>query len=181
VVSAGGGRVGAPLLEAATDAQSLLWQARRVPMRVVAGPFVPEPEWRRLRRKARGRPGLELRRAVPNLALELRGARASVSQCGYNTALEVLQAAIPALVVPYYAPGEDEQSRRARRLAELGLLHVLDSAELDGARLAEAIRGMVLDRAPRVQLDLGGARASAELLWRMVSADVASPTERVTA
>src|SRR6185312_6686134 len=100
VVSAGGGRVGAPLLEAAIDAQPALWNAERVPMRLIAGPFLPEPDWRGLRRRARGRPGLELIRAVPDLAVELRGARASVSQCGYNTALEVLQAGLPALVVP---------------------------------------------------------------------------------
>jgi predicted glycosyltransferase len=181
VVSAGGGRVGASLFEAAIEAQPLLWKAKRIPMRLIAGPFLPGPDWRRLRRWTRGRTGLELLRAVPDLASELRGARASVSQCGYNTALEVLQAGIPALVVPYFAPGEDEQSRRARRLAELGLVRVLDPAELDGVHLAEAIRGMALDRAPRVTLDLGGARASAELLWRMLSADIAPPTERVTA
>ena len=83
--------------------------------------------------------------------------------------------------MPYFAPGEDEQSRRARRLAELGLVRVLDPAELDGPRLGEAIATTMQDQAPRVQLDLSGVGASADLLWRMVSADVATPTERVTA
>jgi predicted glycosyltransferase len=181
VVSAGGGRVGGPLLDAAIDAQALLWQALRVPMRLIAGPFLPEPEWRRMRRRTRSRTGLELVRAVPDLAVELLAARASVSQGGYNTTLEVLQARVPALVVPYFAPGEDEQSRRARRLAELGLVRVLHPAELDGPRLAAAIANTMEDSAPRVELDLGGARASGELLWRMVRDGVAPATERVSA
>jgi predicted glycosyltransferase len=181
VVSAGGGRVGAPLLNAAIDAHSLLWPAERLPMRLIAGPFLPAPDWRRLRRLARGRRGIELRRAVPDLAAELRGARASVSQGGYNTTLEVLRARVPALVVPYSAAGEDEQLRRARRLAELGLVRVLDPAELDGTRLAEAILAVMPEPVPRVELDLGGARASAELLWQMVRAGALRPSERVTA
>ncbi len=182
VVSAGGGRVGGPLLNAAIEAQPLLWRAERVSMRLIAGPFLPEPEWRGLRALTRGVAGLKLRRAVPDLGKELRAARASVSQCGYNTALEVLQARVPALVVPYCAPGEDEQSRRARRLAELGLVRVLDpSSELDGPRLAEAIADVLGDRSPRLELDLDGARASAELLWRMVRAEAAPTSERATA
>ena len=65
-------------------------------------------------------PGLELVRTVPDLGAELRAAAASVSQCGYNTALELLRSRVPALVVPYATPEEDEQRRRARRLARLG-------------------------------------------------------------
>ncbi len=151
-------------------------------MRLIAGPFLPEAEWRGLRARTRGVAGLNLRRAVPDLGAELRAARASVSQCGYNTALEVLQARVPALVVPYSGPGEDEQSRRARRLAELGLVRVLDpSSELDGRVLADAIADVLGDRAQRVELDLDGARASAKILWRMIRDGVATPTERASA
>ena len=52
------------------------------------------------------------------------GARASISQCGYNTALDLLRTRVPALVVPYATPEEDEQTRRARRLEQLGVLKV---------------------------------------------------------
>jgi predicted glycosyltransferase len=181
VVSVGGGRVGGPLLEAAVEAQPLLWRTERLPVRLIAGPFLPEPEWRRLRERVGGTTGLALRRAVSDLGAELGAARASVSQCGYNTALEVLQAHVPALVVPYSAPGEDEQSRRARRLSELGLVRVLDPSELDGPRLADAISVTLHDRAPGLELDLDGAHASAEALWRMVQAGIAPANERATA
>ncbi len=169
VVSAGGGRVGEALLESAIEAHSRLWRSERLAMRMIAGPFLPEVAWRRLGVQASGHAGLTLRRSVGDLGAELRGARASISQCGYNTALDVLQARVPALVVPYHAPGEDEQSRRAHRLAELGLVRVLDPAQLSGARLAEAISAVMQDDPPQADLDLHGARASAELLWQMVS------------
>ena len=56
----------------------------------------------------------------PTSARSSRAPRASVSQGGYNTALEVVRSGVPALVVPYATPEEDEQTRRARRLERLG-------------------------------------------------------------
>ena len=72
---------------------------------------------------------------------------ASVSQCGYNTALEVVRAGVPALVVPYATPEEDEQRRRARRLARLGAVRMLDPERLDPATLAREIEGLLVVRA----------------------------------
>jgi predicted glycosyltransferase len=106
---------------------------------------------------------------VPDLGAELRSAGVSVSQCGYNTALDVLRARVPALVVPYRAPGEDEQARRADRLAALGVVRVLDPAELDGATLAAAARELVGTVPSKPDLDLDGARTSAELLAELVA------------
>jgi predicted glycosyltransferase len=86
--------------------------------------------------------------------------------------------------VPYQAPGEDEQSRRAARLAELGLVRVLDAEELNGERLADALATLLhadpLHR-PRADLDLEGARASADLLWQMASARSVRRSEAVLA
>jgi predicted glycosyltransferase len=163
VVSAGGGRVGAPLLRAAADAHGLL---RDVSMTLVGGPFLPEDDWRALPRAVRA---LELRRSVPDLGEELEQADASVSQCGYNTALDVLRSGLPALMVPFTAPGEDEQSRRARRLAQLGAVRVLDADRLDGARLAAEIRALLRFRPRPVALDLDGAAASTRILAELAS------------
>ena len=44
-------------------------------------------------------------------------AAASVSLCGYNTALDVLQSGVPAVLVPFDNGGEVEQSLRAEALA----------------------------------------------------------------
>jgi predicted glycosyltransferase len=163
LVSAGGGLVGGPLLRAASEAQPWLG----VPMRLIGGPFCPDETVAELEAAAATQDGLEFVRTVPSLAGELHGAAASVSQCGYNTALEVVRAGIPALVVPYATPEEDEQLRRARRLARLGALRLLAPERLDAVMLAAAVEALLsFDPLPPA-IDLDGARRTAELLWQM--------------
>ena len=55
VVSAGGGLVGAPLLRAALGAQRRLWPRTGRPMRLIAGPFLPDDERAALAAEAAGR------------------------------------------------------------------------------------------------------------------------------
>ncbi len=154
LVSAGGGRVGAPLIRAAMAASD------GRPMRVVAGPLMPEADWRRL--QAAAPDNVELLRSVPDLATELSRAAASVSQCGYNTALDLIRTRVPALVVPYATPEEDEQTRRARRLERLGVL-LLDT-HINGHL------PRLLDFEPTpATLDLDGAATTRDRLWELAT------------
>ena len=124
-------------------------------MRAIAGPLMPQDDFEAL--QAIAPPNVELVRSVPDLAHELSRARASISQCGYNTALDLLRTQVPALVVPYATPEEDEQTRRARRLEQLGVLKVAShiNGDLDA----------LLRFTPQpATLDLDGARTTAELL-----------------
>lgn len=168
LVSAGGGVVGEPLFRAALAAQRVLGPPA-VHMRIVAGPFLPEPAWVRLQAEAGPVPGLEVVRSVPDLEPELRSATVSVSQCGYNTALGVVRAGLPALVVPYADGHEDEQTNRADRLRELGAVRVLPASDLTPGRLATAIEGLFDFRPEPVRLDLDGARNASRLLAAMVA------------
>jgi predicted glycosyltransferase len=162
VVSAGGGLVGAPLLHAALDARVLLPQ--ELHLEVYAGPFLPDEDWNRLRSAAEESPGVELHRFAPGLAARLRSAGASVSQCGYNTALDLIRARVPALVVPFAEGREDEQTKRARRLEARGAVRVLPSDRLDPVALAREILALLDFRPRSIDLDFGGAPASATLL-----------------
>jgi predicted glycosyltransferase len=162
VVSAGGGIAGTPLLSTAVAAHRLLDDD--IEMRVITGPFLPQGAWRSLRAQAAGLEGLTLLRSVPDLGAELHGARASVSQCGYNTALDILGAHVPALVVPFAEGGEDEQTKRARRLQALGAVRVLEPGGLEPARLAAEIRALLRFRPPSVRFDLEGGANSARIL-----------------
>jgi predicted glycosyltransferase len=166
VVSAGGGLVGAPLLRTALEARPLLPDGLR--LEVVAGPFLPEEDWTELRRAAERLPGVDLHRFTPDLGERIRSASASVSQCGYNTALDLLRARIPALVVPFAEGREDEQTRRAARLERLGALRVLPSERLDAAALAREIRALLDTRPGKIDLDFGGAQASTAVLAGLV-------------
>ena len=149
VVSAGGGRVGRPLLEEAIKASD------GHPMRAIAGPLMPQADYEAL--EAIAPPNVELVRSVPDLADELSRARASISQCGYNTALDLLRTRVPALVVPYATPEEDEQTRRAKRLEQLGVLKVATHVNGD----IDALLGFTPSP---ITLDLDGAAKTAELL-----------------
>jgi len=163
VVSAGGGRVGEPLLTAAARAQPL---ADR-PMRLIGGPLLPSEAWRRI--EALAPPGVELRRSVPDLGAELAGAHASVSQGGYNTALEVVRSGVPALIVPYRTAEEDEQTRRAHRLERRGAVRVMEAERLTPAKLAAELGRLARFRPRPAGIDLSGAARSAELLDELMA------------
>jgi predicted glycosyltransferase len=167
VVSAGGGLYGRPLMDAAIDAYGEL-AGDGVTVDLVAGPFLPDDAVRELRARVRGRRGLRLRRSVADLCSELAGASASVSQCGYNTALDLLRARVPALVVPFAEGREDEQTRRAERLAAIGALRVLPERRLTGARLAGEIRELLSFEPETVDLKTDGARETSRILAEMV-------------
>ena len=91
-------------------------------------------------------------------------AAASVSMCGYNTALDILQSGTPAVFIPFDDGNEVEQGLRAQSLADLPGIGVLPSARLSGTALAEAV-GTVLSDGARVVPTQGfdGARKAVEI------------------
>lgn len=164
LVSAGGGIVGGALFRLALAAQGALWHSHDVRMRVVAGPFLPENEWVALVANAEKRPGLELHRSVPDMGIEMLTAGASVSQCGYNTAMDILYAGVPALVIPFADGIENEQTHRATRLAELGLVRVLSE---QGARpdvFVDEVAAMLNTTPVPASLDVDGAHMTTQLI-----------------
>ncbi len=170
LVSAGGGIVGDALFRTALQARALLRRTLGrplLPMRFIAGPFLPEAQWATLQQAAHGVAGVELLRQVPDMVAEMRSARASLSQCGYNTALDIVVAAVPALVVPYEAPGENEQSERATRMTALGAMQCLNAADMTAPKLAASIEALLAFQPRAAALDLDGAQHNARLLEQM--------------
>jgi predicted glycosyltransferase len=167
LVSAGGGRYGGPLFRSAVDAHILSTPAERLPMRIVAGPFLPDDDYEALQRLASGCDDLTIDRVVPSLRPLLESSRLSVSQCGYNTALDLLQAGLPALVVPFAEGCEDEQRVRARRLEALGSVRVLDPDALTAPRLAHELLATRRFTPASIALDLNGARETVRIINRL--------------
>ena len=161
VVSAGGGAVGAPLVAAALRARRMT-RLKQASWLMLTGPNMPAAERERMSQDAG--PGITLEAFVPDLAGFLAGAQVSVSQAGYNTVADILVAGCCAVLVPYAAGGETEQSARAQRLADLGLAVSLDEAGLTPEALAGAIdRALALSPPPHA-LDLDGAQATARTI-----------------
>ena len=164
VVSAGGGHYGFQLLSTAIEAHALLSETDPVTLKVVAGPFLPEAQWTDLQAAIDGRREVTLVRSVPDLYSELSQASASVSQCGYNTAMEIIQARVPALVVPFANGGEDEQLKRAQRLETLGAIRVLEQKDMTPARMAEEMKTLLHFKPRTTHLNFDGARRSTQIL-----------------
>ncbi len=146
VVSAGGGSVGQPIFRTAIEA------ARKMPNR----------RWRLLvgGQDARSRID-ELSTLAGDIPITIEPVRsdfrqmlplaaASVSMCGYNTAMDLLQSGTPSVLIPFDDGKEVEQSLRAGSLAKLDGVTVLKSDDLDGASLADALAHVMSgpDRAP---------------------------------
>ncbi len=164
VVSAGGGAVGAPLLRAALLARAKTSLRDRV-WRLIAGPNLPQADYDGLARQLST--GVVLERFRDDFQSLLRNCHLSLSQAGYNTILDVLQARARAVVVPFAEGGETEQALRARLLAERGLVQVVDAQALSGPEgatlLAQAIERALAAPAPVLgALALDGARRAAE-------------------
>lgn len=172
VVSAGGGAVSEPLLRAAIAARPLCNAGAKLPWRLLCGAGLGEDLMLELKEHAGD--GLIVEPARPDFPGLLRRARLSVSQAGYNTVMDVLAAGIPGVVVPYAGGLESEQTLRARRLAERGVLQVVDEDKLTPAALAvavdkalatppEALAGLAVDggaETPRIlRADLAARRA----------------------
>ena len=126
-VSAGGGLVGGPLFRAAVEAAPVLLDELGLPTTIVTGPFLPAIERADLEAAAAEAAGCTVVGFVADLAVEMAASAVSVSQCGYNTAMDILSAGMPSVVVPYSAGREDEQLRRARRLEAIGAVTVLEA------------------------------------------------------
>ncbi len=162
IVSAGGGATGEKLLRTALAARGLSI-LRGAPWRLLCGPNLDERAFDALTREAGA--GVTVERARADFTSLLANCRLSISQCGYNTMMEVLSSGAPAIAVPYAGGWETEQTLRARLLAGRGLISALDEDALSPEVLARAIEG-ALSRPPasRGAPDMDGAGASARLI-----------------
>lgn len=164
VVSAGGGVVGAALLNAALAARPLTRYAR-TPWRLITGRNLPEADFLALALRAGS--GVVVERFRTDLPALFTRAALSISQAGYNTAIELLQARVPMVLVPFAEAAETEQTLRARLLTEAGVAQMVEADALNPVSLAQAI-----DRAQApspLPVDLDGARTSARMIMQMVN------------
>lgn len=160
LISAGGGATQSEvLLHAALEAHEMS-SAKDRHWRLMAGPNLPEGEFEQL--VARAPEGVTVERNRPDFRSLLPVCGVSVSQAGYNTVADVLQAGCPSVLIPYAAKGETEQTFRAERLNAMGRVELLRQDDLDPARLADVIDAALLK--PHVTgftIDLSGAETSA--------------------
>ena len=170
VVSAGGGRHGYPLLNAAIAASTALKDRLPHQFHLFAGPFMPEEDFNRLQQSATGRENVRLCRYTPQLLNYLEAADLSISLGGYNTTMNLLRTGVRSLLLPSLNPSQtDEQRIRAEKLSSLGLLALLSPDDLFPDRLSKAIVTALGKPKSTHQIDLQGATHTADYLKKLLS------------
>ena len=167
VVSAGGGAFGGDLIETAMRAarlrQDWSWY-------LSTGPNLAEDRFVKLAEQCP--PHVKINRYISNLAEQMKRSNISVSQCGYNTAMDALAAhrdsQCRAVFVPYDTEGQSEQLRRAELLQEGGYAICLPQSQLTEQHLLDACdRARTLQRVDHA-IDFEGVDNSARLLLALL-------------
>ncbi|MEB3044110.1 glycosyltransferase family protein [Rhizobium mulingense] len=170
IASVGGGAVGAALIGAAKEAAALLPADLR--WLLISGPNLPEADFAALSQDAPANVTLvRFRKDFPSL---LRGAKVSISQAGYNTVGDLLRSQCRAILIPFVAGGETEQTVRAERLQALDLADILPEEGLTPGHVKEAVeKALAAPRRGRVLLDLDGAEKTAGIIRSMIAESLA--------
>jgi predicted glycosyltransferase len=162
VVSGGGSATALPLMRAALAVAA--GDARA--WRVLVGHALPEAEFAALKASAPANASVE--RARADFPALLAAAECSISQFGYNTALDLVAAGTPAVVVPYDEGKEVEQTIRATRFAALGLVENLPMAEVTPDTLRAAVDRAIARGPGTITIDRNGAERSVALVAEAV-------------
>lgn len=164
LVSGGGSAAALPLFESALAAARLLPQR---PFHLLIGRGVSEADFATLRQSAPDNAVVE--RARPDFPGLLAGCALSISQAGYNTALDLLQAGRPALLVPFDEGNETEQTLRAAALERAGLALVVKREGGPQALAAAIEAALARGVPPAATVDLNGAEGTVAAVARLLA------------
>ncbi|MCP5071848.1 MAG: glycosyltransferase [Rhodobacteraceae bacterium] len=166
LVTAGGGNVGMALFEAAVEAAK---RDQHHQWRLLVGGSDKEARIRRLSKRA-GTAGIKIESVRPDFRQMLSHAAASVSMCGYNTAIDLLQTQTPGVFVPFDLGGEVEQTLRAESLAGRQGYSVVPSNKLTPEILLKEVQGVMKEGASDIHSQFDGGAESVRIVQRMVEA-----------
>lgn len=175
LATGGGGGDAYPLLKLFLEALPQVPPSSAV---VVTGPMMGSGDRSQLHALAAPHPDVELLDYTSDLPGYFARADVVVSMCGYNSAAEIAALGARAIVVPRTwkygehlnrerTAAEWEQLLRARALAQLGIVQMLEPEHATPAILAETITRVLAEQParPSVTLNLdGAATAAAEIL-----------------
>ena len=119
--------------------------------------------------------------AGPDFRPLLAQAAVSISQAGYNTAVDLILTGAPAILVPYSDGGQVEQTLRAERMRAVFGATVLDAADLTPGLLWDQVARRASLSAPaepdRPAIDAAGAQRTAAILAAWARGDTRSALE----
>ena len=167
VVTAGGGYDAYPMMLECIEAFHLLGEQFAFEAVFVAGPLMADDHRESLRRRAQGLPIRVLWYVDDNLSC-MNAADLIIAMAGYNTLTEAIHLGKRVLVVPRPGPSA-EQTIRAQRFSDLGLIQAIRPEQLSPAVLAQAIRENLHAQPVRpLQLRMDGATQAVRNMTKLL-------------
>lgn len=167
LVSAGGGTVGQDLFQTAVAAAAL---DNGLKWRILVGGAGPAPQIAQLQTQA-GKADVVIEPARPDFRQMLYHAAASISMCGYNTALDLMQAGTKSLFIPFDEGGEVEQTLRAQSLSQMHGMRMCAAADLTPERLLREVTQLLnAPQNPPLGIDFDGAAQAVRIATQMAEA-----------
>lgn len=157
LVSLGGGSVGIELIEATLNVAHFFPE---ITFLMVPGPFSPAETVARLQEKKVA--NVIWKKFLQDFEKELAQSCLSISLAGYNTVMNLLNTKTFGIVLPYRA--NQEQEMRAKKLAESGVLLVLEEDALSEKQMKNTIDLALGKKYPELKINLDGANTTRELL-----------------
>ena len=168
LVSADNDASSVALYKRAITAYRTLKKSLKIPMAISPKTRLQSRDMKSLLSLGDGLPGLTLLDHCTDLDSAWTKARWSISQCGYDTAVDVIRTETPTLFVPSTDKNIDEQIERAKRLVYWGAGRLLMPHHLNTASLVNEIHQLTKFEPRRMSFDLNGASNAAELIAQIV-------------
>lgn len=161
LVSGGGGAASLSLLQTAIEARPLSI-LKNQPWRLLVGHNIDQATFESLQQQQDL--SLIIERNRRDFYHLLKYCKVSVSQAGYNTVMDILNTNAPAVLVPYSAAGELEQTIRAKLLQKQNRATCIEEPMLNAKTLALAIDQAASKPVIASHYKMDGAKTSAQLI-----------------
>nr|RNJ67210.1 MAG: glycosyl transferase [Leptolyngbya sp. IPPAS B-1204] len=168
LTSVGGGRFGHELLHCVAQASKFLDDQIPHQIQMFTGPFCPDDVYASLRDMALQRRNLTVERFTPHLLHYMQQADLSISMAGYNTTMNVLTTGVRSMLLPFQGNDDQEQRLRSERLAELGIVQVIQRQDLEPERFAQKVIASLQQAPASIRFDMQGVEKTAQLVRSMV-------------
>ena len=169
VVSVGGGRFGHELLEASLHVAKLLEGEIPHQFNIFTGYFIPEDKFLYLQELANKTSNVNFNKYTNNLIGYLKQADLSINMGGYNTTMNILTTGVRSLLLPFTGNGDREQTIRAQKLAELGVLKILQPQDLNPKKLAKIVLNHLQQIPQTTNINLNGVAHTLLLIKQLIN------------
>ncbi|MEH2355444.1 glycosyltransferase family protein [Nostoc sp.] len=164
LASVGGGRFGHELLECVVNAAPFLEKLLPHHIQVFTGPFIPNSKFKELQQMAKFSKNIYIRRYTPYLLNYMKKAELSINMSGYNTTMNILTTGVRAMILPFTGNQDREQTIRAEKLSNLGIVKFINHNYLQPDYLAINIINYLKEQPNKISFDSGGVEKTANIL-----------------